>query len=57
MTLKKYRVLVSYVSYCDAEIEASNEEEAHQIALNMDGGDFTPQGGDDWSVDSVEEIE
>jgi hypothetical protein len=57
--MKTYRVIASYVSYCYADIEAENQEEAERIAENMDGGDFNGDhyGGDDWKVEQVKEVE
>jgi hypothetical protein len=58
--MKKYEVQASYVTYCHAVIEAESEEEAYQIAKNMDGGSFDvdrQQGLGDWDIYSVDEIE
>ena len=38
--MKKFKEQASYVTYCTAEVEAENEDEAYQIACNMDGGNF-----------------
>jgi hypothetical protein len=54
--MKKFRVVASYVTYCTAEIEAESREEAWEIAINMDGGDFYYQATDDWDVSEVKEI-
>jgi hypothetical protein len=54
--MPKFKVKASFITYLTAEIEADSLEEAHDIALNMDGGDFKQDGSDDWSVDSVEEV-
>lgn len=56
LPVKRYRVMASYITYLDAEIEATSLEEAERIARDMDGGDFTAQQGDDWSIQSVEEV-
>lgn len=54
--MKTYKVTASYITYCIAEIEAENEADAYELALNMDGGDFTPADSDDWTISSVEEV-
>ena len=54
--MKKFKVVVSYVTYCTAEIEAENEHEAYQIANQMDGGEFHYQATDDWDISSVSEM-
>jgi 5-methylcytosine-specific restriction endonuclease McrBC GTP-binding regulatory subunit McrB len=55
--MKTYKVTVSYVSYCHAEIEADSIDEAIELARNMDGGDFIPaQDNDDWSIEDVYEV-
>jgi hypothetical protein len=56
--MKTYKVTASYVTYCTAEIEAESLEEAQAIAENLDGGSFEPDkhGGDDWSIEAVEEV-
>ena len=56
MNMKKFKVVVSYVTYCTAEIEAENEHEAYQIANQMDGGEFHYQATDDWDISSVSEM-
>ena len=57
--MKKFRVVASFITYCETEIEAENMDEAYEIALNMDGGSFDPMEGaqDDWSIDEVEELQ
>ena len=56
--MKKFRVIASYVTYCTAEIEAEDRDEAWAIAKSMDGGDFDPDqyGGDDWNIDEIQDI-
>lgn len=56
--MKKYRVVASYITYCTAEIEAENRDEAWLIAKSMDGGSFDADqyGGDDWEIEQIEEI-
>lgn len=54
--MKKFKVLASYTNYCYTEIEADSLEQAQEIANDMDGGDFTMDGGDGWQIDEVFEI-
>lgn len=57
--MKKFRVVASYITYCTAEIEAEDMDEAFVIAKSMDGGDFKADeyAGDwDWNIEQVEEI-
>jgi len=56
--MKKYRVIASFITYCETEIEAESMDEAYLIALDMDGGSFDPMEGaqDDWHIDEVEEL-
>lgn len=57
--MKKFRVVASYITYCTAEIEAENADDAFAIAKSMDGGDFDPDvaSAGDWEIEQVEEIE
>jgi hypothetical protein len=55
--MKKFKVIASYVTYCEAEIDAVNEVQAYEIAQQMDGADFYHKGIDDWDISTVEEIE
>lgn len=58
--MKKFRIEASFVTYLTAEIEAENEEQAYEIARDMDGGDFEQRrwdGQGDWNIDDVTEIE
>lgn len=56
--MKKFIVTASYITYCTAEIEAKDRDEAYAIAKSMDGGDFDPEqfGGDDWEIEDVREV-
>ena len=51
--MKKYRVIASYVVYCDTIVEAENADEAFEVATTMDGGDFDYNGHGDWNIDEV----
>ena len=56
--MKKFRVVASYVTYCTAEIEAEDADDAFAIAKSMDGGSFDADehSGSDWNIEQVEEI-
>lgn len=57
--MKKYRVTASYTVYCYATVEAEDEDQASEIAWEMDGGDFEPEldaGVSDWHIGEVREI-
>lgn len=55
--MKTYKVIASYRTIVYANIEAENEDEAYDIARDMDGGEFQPLAGDDlsdWSIDDIQ---
>jgi hypothetical protein len=55
--MKKFKVTACYYTYCTAEVEAEDEDQAYDIARDMDGGDFTPaENNFDWHINNVEEI-
>ena len=55
--MKTYKVIASYTTQCIVEIEAENEDQAWQTAINLDGGAFeTTVDGDDWQIDRVTEV-
>ena len=55
--MTKYKVLASYITYCTAEIEADNLEQAIELARDLDGGCFEAKiDGDDWNIEDVMEI-
>ena len=57
--MKQYKVTACYTVYCYATVEAGSEDEAYEIARDMDGGDFDPEDDfalSDWHIDSVKEI-
>ena len=56
---KKFKITASYVTYVVAEIEAKDRDEAFEIALEMDGGEFEQENdwcNDNWRIDDIEEI-
>jgi hypothetical protein len=55
--MKKYKVTASYLTYCTVEVEAENEDQAYEIARDMDGGDFTESRDNyDWHISDIQEI-
>ena len=57
--MKKFKVLASYRTYVYVIVEAENEDQAYEIARDMDGGDFERDKGDDlsdWSIDDIQEV-
>lgn len=56
--MKKFKVLASYTSYCTIDIEAENEDQAWELARDMDGGSFEPVRGWDgeWHISDVREV-
>ena len=59
MSLKKFRVTACYTVYCYATVEARTEDEAYDIADQMDGGDFDPdtnEASSDWRIERVVEL-
>ena len=57
--MKKFKVIACYATYVCAFVDAETEDEAHQIALDMDGGSFTPmdEGHSWWKISDVIEVE
>lgn len=49
-----FKVKAKYTTYLVAEIEAKDEDEAYEIAHNMDGGSFDEIDVQDWDVYDVE---
>ena len=50
--MKTYRVWAKMISYCYLDVEADSVEEANEIAMETDGGEFInddPYGGD-WEI-------
>jgi hypothetical protein len=57
ISMKTFKVVVSSISYYTVEIEAENDDEAWDIARDMDGGDFEAEDVGDWEIYSVSEVE
>jgi hypothetical protein len=54
--MKTYKVTASYRTCCTIEIEAEDEDQAYQLARELDGGAFeTTIDGDDWHIEYVTE--
>jgi hypothetical protein len=57
--MKKYKVSASFITYVHTYVEANSMEEAWDIAVDIDGGDFERDKGDslsDWSINMVHEV-
>ena len=54
--MKRYTASATMYTFLTAEFEAENDEEAWQLAVNMDGGDFKADEEGDWKIHSVDEI-
>jgi hypothetical protein len=59
--MKKFRVIASYLTFCELEVEAENEDQAWEMAKDADGGDFEPLKGrfselSDWHINDVQEV-
>jgi hypothetical protein len=57
--MKKFKVVAVMSTYLTAEIEAENEEQANEMARDMDGGMFDTMREDagDWRICDVTEIQ
>jgi hypothetical protein len=53
--MKTYKVQAMYTTYVYQFIEAQNDEQAWEIARDLDGGSFKDSGYGDWDINSVEE--
>lgn len=54
--MKTYKVTASYVTRCTIEIEAEDEDQAYQLARELDGGSFQTVMDDDWHIDHITEV-
>lgn len=48
--MAKYRVLAECVSYLHLDVEADSPEEAYEIALDTDGGDFVDENDGEFNI-------
>ena len=56
--MPKFKVIAVYYTYCTAEVEAENVEQAYEIAQDLDGDAFKPSNEHfDWHINEVTEIE
>jgi hypothetical protein len=56
--MPKFKVTAVYYTYCTAEVQAENVDQAYLLAKEMDGGDFKPSNEHfDWHINEVREIE
>lgn len=56
MVMKTYKIYAEYVVYLEHVVLANSEEQAWNIANEMDGGSFKQVANDDWSITDVEEV-
>lgn len=54
--MKTYKVWAQQTTYLFAYVEAENDEQAFDLALEKDGSEFTEKGDGDWDIYSVEEV-
>ena len=50
---KVYRILASSITYHAVNIEADSEEQAYELAGQLDGGEFMELDEMDWQIDDV----
>jgi hypothetical protein len=55
--MKTFKATACFTEYCTVEFEAEDEDQAYEIAREMDGGSFTNTDRGDWRIIDVEEIE
>ena len=54
--MKTYKVWARDIAYHYALVEASDDSEAWDKALAMDGSEFIHSNKIDWQIDSVDEV-
>ena len=54
--MKRYRVIATYITPCEAEVLAADAEEAYRLARELDGSDFEMLPSDDWKIEEVQEM-
>jgi hypothetical protein len=55
--MKKFKVIASYLTFCELEVEAENEDQAWELAREADGGDFEQMNElGDWYINEVVEV-
>jgi predicted RNase H-like nuclease len=53
--MKTFKVIATYTVICRAYVEAETQEEASNIADNMDGSSFKEIDTDTWEIYSITE--
>lgn len=53
--MAKFRVWAKSISYCYVDIEAEDENQAQEIADELDGGNYNPTPDGDWEM--LEDVE
>jgi len=54
--MKTYKVTASYRTFCTVEIEAENQDQAYEIANQLDGSVFEGTiDPDDWQIEHIQE--
>lgn len=53
--LKMFKVCASYITYLHTEIEATDQEDAENIVMNLDGLHFKEESDYKWDIDSITE--
>jgi hypothetical protein len=51
--LKRFKVFAHYTTQLDVIIEAVSEDDALEIADELDGGEFKDRGCGDWQIDGA----
>jgi hypothetical protein len=55
--MKKYKATACYHTICIVEFEAEDEDQAYELARDMDGGNFTSTDIGDWRILDVAEVD
>ena len=53
--MKTFKVIATYTVICRAYVEAETQDEASNIAENMDGSSFKEVDTDTWEIYSITE--
>jgi hypothetical protein len=54
--MTKYRIHASYTAYCYLDVDADSQDDALEIGMTADGGDFKQTDLGDWNIDFVKEV-
>jgi hypothetical protein len=55
--MARYLVTAQYTVNLYTYVEAESQEEAWDIAQELDGGEFKADENDDWRIDEVTEVD